>query len=258
MSEQPFTPRQRTAPPSTADGRGAGSLSDAVDRVELFGRLDRQLRRELIAGAEPRHYQRGELLYAEGEAGKDLLLLLSGAVVLYRSSRSQRRAMLAAHRPPGLLGEEALAGGVPRMVSAEAIQDSFVLALAEPELSGMMQQHPAMAESARRWLALRLGWLAEQRADDLLLDLPARVAKTLLGLAGRDGAAPQVVELNQQMVAALARGSRQSVNQTLQSFASRGWLRIEKCRILVVDRDALARRAGRAAPHPGTAGAPVR
>lgn len=220
------------------------SLGDALDGIGLFDGLDKRLRRQLITGAQPRHYQRGDLLYAEREAGRDLFLLMSGTVVLFRGTPARRRATLAVVRPPAVLGEEAIAGGVPRTASAEAIRASFVLALPEAELAGVMDRQPTMGEAARRWLVSKLGDLAEQRADDLLLDLPTRVAKALLRLATGGGNPPLVVDYSQELVATLARGSRQSVNQALNRFADRGWLRIERGRLVIIDADALARRAG--------------
>jgi DNA-binding GntR family transcriptional regulator len=54
------------------------------------------------------------------------------------------------------------------------------------------------------------------------------------------------IELNQSQLAEMAGGSRQSVNQAIGSFASRGWLRTEGRRIVVMDVPALRRRAGMA------------
>jgi len=86
--------------------------------------------------------------------------------------------------------------------------------------------------------------LTEQNADHVFLDLPGRVAKTLVRLAG-DSQAPMVtIELNQSQLAEMAGGSRQSVNQAIGSFANRGWLRTEGRRIVVTDLAALRRRAG--------------
>lgn len=262
MSEHAGIPRQRATTAvrkpgrlstlAASGGHGAWSLGDALDRIELFDCLDKETRRQLITGAQPRHYQRGELLYAEGEASEEILVMMSGAAVLFRSTLAARRATLAAVRSPGVLGEEALAGRVPRSASAEALTGSFALALPESELASVMRRHPAMGDAARRWLAFKLDRLAEQRADDILLDLPTRVAKTIVELAERNGASPLALDLSQAVVASLARGSRQSVNQTLKRFADRGWLRMERNRILIVDRAALARRSGQPTPRTGT------
>jgi CRP/FNR family transcriptional regulator, cyclic AMP receptor protein len=222
----------------------------SLKSIGLFRGLDEHRRRELISCARPRYFRRGELLYVAGAASCELLLLMSGVAVVFRSTVDGRRATLAAVRSPGLLGEEALADEVPRTASAEALEESFALALPRTALLAVMQEHPAVCDAARRCLAERLTRVTEQRADHMLLDLPTRVAKTLLRLAERSGKPPLVIDFSQGLVAALAGGSRQSVNQTLQRFAGRGWLRIEKTRIVVADPDALKRRAGQPAEVP--------
>ena len=84
--------------------------------------------------------------------------------------------------------------------------------------------------------------LTEQNADHVFLDLPGRVAKTLVRLAG-DSQAPMItIELNQSQLAEMAGGSRQSVNQAIGSFATRGWLRTEGRRIVVTDLTALRKQ----------------
>ena len=97
------------------------------------------------------------------------------------------------------------------------------------------ERDAAIAESRR---------LTEQNADHVFLDLPGRVAKTLVRLAGETNAPMVTIELNQSQLAEMAGGSRQSVNQAIGSFASRGWLRTEGRRIVVTDLSALRRRAG--------------
>lgn len=218
---------------------GSSGLHSMLDSIGLFQGLGERRRRELLGWAEPRRYRRGELLYVEGAASDELVLLMSGVVVLFRGTSQGRRATLAAVRAPGVLGEEALAGPVPRTASAEALGEAFGLALPGPALRAVMQESPAACEAARRWLAQRLHQLTEQHADHVLLDLPARVAKTLLRLADRTGRPPLVVNFSQGLVAALAGGSRQSVNQTLQQYARRGWLRVEKTQIVLSDPEAL-------------------
>jgi CRP/FNR family cyclic AMP-dependent transcriptional regulator len=216
---------------------------DALDGIELFGGLDIGVRRQLITIAQPQRYQRGDLLYAEGVAGDHLLLLMYGVAVLFLSNTTTRRATVAAVRSPGVLGEEALAGGIPRATSAEAAQDVFVMALHHSQLSELMRADFALADAARRWLAFQMCRLAGLRADDMLLDLSGRVAKTLLDTAIYTEEGPAVVKLSQSTLASLARGSRQRVNPVLKGFAKRGWLRIETGRIVIADLEAIQRRA---------------
>jgi CRP-like cAMP-binding protein len=230
---------------------GSNGLHSMLDSIGLFQELGERRRRELLSCVEPRRYRRGELLYVEGAPSDELVLLMSGVVVLFRGTPQGRRATLAAVRSPGVLGEEVLADLVPRIASAEALGEAFGLALPRPALQAVMRESAAVCDAARRWLAQRLHQVTDQHADHVLLDLPARVAKTLLRLAERAGKPPLVVNFSQGLIAALAGGSRQSVNQTLQRYARRGWLRIEKARIVLCDPEALRCRVAGQLPESG-------
>jgi CRP/FNR family transcriptional regulator, cyclic AMP receptor protein len=211
--------------------------------IGLFDTLDPAIRHQLISLAQPRRYTRGEVVFTAGSVSDELLLLMSGTVILFRGRRVGQRAVLAVVRAPGVLGEEVLAGEVPRAASAEAVRDSFALALPSPDLAGLMRRHTAIGDSARWWLVRQLARLAEQHADDILLDLPGRLAKTLIGFAD-DNLSAVIVDISQSALAGLVRGSRQSVNQTLKGFATRGWLHVEPNRIVITDMGAVRRRAG--------------
>ena len=94
--------------------------------------------------------------------------------------------------------------------------------------------------------------LTEQLTDATLLDLPARVAKTLVRLVevrrSADPEALPVISLSQSKLAELAGGSRQSVNGALSTLAQRELIRLDGRRIIVIDMPGLRARAGLAAP----------
>ena len=108
----------------------------------------------------------------------------------------------------------------------------------------LVHSNPRILDAVMRSFGALIRRLTEQNADHVFLDLPGRVAKTLVRLAGESQAPMITIELNQSQLAEMAGGSRQSVNQAIGSFASRGWLRTEGRRIVVTDVSALRRRAG--------------
>jgi CRP/FNR family cyclic AMP-dependent transcriptional regulator len=107
-----------------------------------------------------------------------------------------------------------------------------------------VHSNPRILDAVMRSFGALIRRLTEQNTDHVFLDLPGRVAKTLVRLAGESQASMITIELNQSQLAEMAGGSRQSVNQAIGSFASRGWLRTEGRRIVVTDLPALRRRAG--------------
>ena len=217
---------------------------DALTGVEIFAALDPEVRQRVIAAAVPRTYRKGQLLFVENDPGESLIILRRGAVMVFRTAPTGERAVLTVLRPPEFLGEVALLDSAPRSASAEAIEDTQALALSRGTFIELVHQNPKILDAVMRSLGGLIRRLTEQSADHVFLDLPGRVAKTLVRLAG-DTQAPMVtIELNQSQLAEMAGGSRQSVNQAIGSFASRGWLRTEGRRIVVTDLVALRRRAG--------------
>lgn len=219
---------------------------DALTGVDMFVSLEPEARQRVIAAAVPRTYRKGQLLFVENDPGESLIVLRRGAVAVFRTAPTGERAVLAVVRPPEVLGEVSLLDSSPRSASAEAIEDCSALALSRAAFLELVHSNPRILDAVMRSLGVLIRRLTEQTADHIFLDLPGRVAKTLVRLAG-DNQAPMVtIELNQSQLAEMAGGSRQSVNQAIGSFATRGWLRTEGRRIVVTDLAALRRRAGMA------------
>ncbi|GIH18688.1 Crp/Fnr family transcriptional regulator [Rugosimonospora africana] len=217
---------------------------DALTGVDMFAGLEPEVRQRVIAAAVPRTYRKGQLLFVENDPGDSLIILKRGAIAVFRTSPTGERAVLTVIRPPDVFGEVSLLDGSARSASAEAIEDCSALALSRGAFIELVHANSHILDAVMRSLGALIRRLTEQNADHVFLDLPGRVAKTLVRLAG-DSHAPMVtIELNQSQLAEMAGGSRQSVNQAIGSFASRGWLRTEGRRIVVTDLAALRRRGG--------------
>ena len=94
-------------------------------------------------------------------------------------------------------------------------------------------------------------------ADLVFSDVPGRVAKALLDLAGRfgsrsaDGSVHVAHDLTQEELAQLVGASRETVNKALADFQNRGWLRLEQRGVDLLDLDRLEPpRPARALPPP--------
>jgi len=212
---------------------------DALSGVEMFAALDAEARQRVIAAAVPRTYRKGQLLFVENDPADSLIVIKRGAIAVFRTSATGERAVLSVLRPPNFFGEVSLLDGGLRSTSAEAIEDTRALALSRAAFIDLVHSNPAILDSVMQALGGLIRRLTEQHADHIFLDLPGRVAKTLVRLASDAPGAMVTIEL-----AAMAGGSRQSVNQAIGSFAQRGWLRTEGRRIVLTDLAALRRRAG--------------
>jgi CRP/FNR family transcriptional regulator, cyclic AMP receptor protein len=217
---------------------------DALTGVDMFAGLEPEVRQRVSAAAVPRTYRKGQLLFVENDPGESLIVLKRGAVAVFRTAPTGERAVMSILRPPDVFGEVSLLDGAARSASAEAIEDTTALALSRGAFMELVHSNPRILDAVMRSLGALIRRLTEQNADHVFLDLPGRVAKTLVRLAGESQAPMITIELNQSQLAEMAGGSRQSGNQAIGSFATRGWLRTEGRRIVVTDVAALRRRAG--------------
>ena len=72
-------------------------------------------------------YRRGDVLFAQGDPGNQVLYIQKGGVKLSVLSKAGRQAVVAMLGPGEFFGEGCLAGQVVRMGSATATVDSTVL-----------------------------------------------------------------------------------------------------------------------------------
>jgi CRP/FNR family transcriptional regulator, cyclic AMP receptor protein len=214
----------------------------------LFAGVDRALLRRIAERAVVRRYRRGQIIFHEGDPGGSLVVVASGLVKLFSTSEAGAEMIIGVAEPGRAFGEITVIDGGRRTASAEVMAPTVALILTRDTLFETARTQPALAEVMMVHLAERLRATHEVAADLMFLDLPARVAKLVVNLAP-DNAPGSVVDLErlyltQQDLGGMVGGSRQSINQILHQFRSRGWIRLEGRTIVVLRPDALRRRAG--------------
>ena len=214
----------------------------------LFTAVDEDSAHALCTALARRTVHRGEVLFAEGDVGDRLFVVVEGKVKISRQFADGRENMLAVLGPGEMFGELSLFDPGPRTASATALTDAVLVELPHDALRPWLSGRPEVASALLRALARRLRRTNDAMADLVFSDVPGRVAKALLDLADRFGrTADDGVhvhhDLTQEELAQLVGASRETVNKALADFASRGWLRLEPRSVVIMDLDRLQRRA---------------
>jgi CRP/FNR family transcriptional regulator, cyclic AMP receptor protein len=216
----------------------AGILRDVEDRAVPA----------LITQLRPCEFVAGQMIFAEGDPGDRVFIIGWGKVKISVAGPGGGVNLLAILGPADVLGELAVFDPGPRTCTATAITDVEAGWLDRVTLRTWMADRPVIAESLLQLLARRLQHTDDKLIELICSDVPCRVARQLLLLARRfgtwEGDTLRVThELTQTEMAQLIGADRASVNKAQQDFVSRGWIRVEDKSVLIVDRDALARRA---------------
>ena len=191
---------------------------------------------------------RGAIVFAEGDPGDSLYIVLAGKIKLGRRTADGRESLVAVMGPSDQFGELATFDPGPRTASAVAVTDVRLARMSRQALRTWIGNRPLIAEQLLRVLARRLRRTNNTLADLIFTDVPGRVAKQLLQLSQSfgtmEGGYLRVThDLTQEELAQLVGASRETVNKALADFAQRGWLRLEGKSVIILDGERLARRA---------------
>ena len=219
-----------------------------LSRAPLFEALDEDGARALRSRMTDVELGRGERLFAEGDEGDRLYVVLDGKIKLTRTAPDGRENLLSVVGPGEMFGELSLFDPRPRTASATAITDAKLAALAHDKLLIWLTGRPEVALHLLRALAQRLRRANDVMADLVFTDVPGRVAKQLLDLADRFGEQQDDGlhvnhDLTQEELAQLVGASRETVNKALADFVTRGWIQLSARSVVLLDPDRLRRRA---------------
>ena len=221
---------------------------NVLSRAPLFEALDEDGAAALQSRMTDVALSRGERLFAEGDEGDRLYVVLDGKIKLTRAAPDGRENLLSVVGPGEMFGELSLFDPRPRTASATAITDAHLAALAHDKLLIWLTGRPEVALHLLRALAQRLRRANDVMADLVFTDVPGRVAKQLLDLADRFGQQqPDGLHVNhdltQEELAQLVGASRETVNKALADFVTRGWIQLSARSVVLLDTDRLRRRA---------------
>ncbi len=139
---------------------------DVADPIELAVRLqgvavfDRLSTQQLVGLAEAlrqRRVQAGETIYREGDEGSGLYIVLEGAVELCRGDTVVGQVVAGS-----FFGELAAIDGVPRSVSARALEPGVLLRLDRDDLLSLMEDAPALGIALSQHLSTKVRELRER------------------------------------------------------------------------------------------------
>jgi CRP-like cAMP-binding protein len=217
-------------------------------RAGLFQGVERSAVSALTKQLPLVDFPRGHVIFAEGEPGDRLYIIISGKVKIGRGYPDGRENLLTITGPSDMFGELSIFDPGPRTSSATTITEVRAVSMDRDALRAWIADRPEIAEQLLRVLARRLRRTNNNLADLIFTDVPGRVAKQLLQLAQRfgtrEGDAMRLThDLTQEELAQLVGAARETVNKALSDFAHRGWIQLDSKSLLICDSERLTMRA---------------
>jgi len=222
------------------------SFANPLKVVPFFANLSAGEAADLTNRLIERRFNTGQIIFHMGDPGGLLYIIISGKVKISYASSDGHEAVLAILGAGDFFGELALLDDSPRSASAESIEPTATLTLHRDEFLSFIDNNPAFSRQVLTVLARRIRHLNNQISDIFFLDLPARLARTLLHLSRQHGRATDqgmVIELSltQTDLADMTGATRVSINKALGRFRRSNWVKVEGKTVTITNTNALER-----------------
>lgn len=210
-------------------------------KFDLLG-LDDAVRRDVQAVAAWRRFDRGVVLFHEGEAGGSLHVLMRGRVAIRATTPDGDTVTLNVIGPGAAFGELSLLDSpTTRTASVQAIEPVQTLVLQRADFDRLRRTYPSVDRLLVEYLAAQVRRLSERLTEALFFEARTRVLRRLLDLdAVFDGG---LVPVTQEEISTMAGTTRPTVNRVMQDLAEAGIIELGRGRFIVIDSTALARAA---------------
>jgi len=225
MSRMPFTPIEP---------------SDVLRRVPVFSALTEQQFELVRSRIIERHFDAGELVFAEGEHCSGLYVVKSGSVRIFKNSPGGREQVLSIDGPGSSVAELPVFDGGNYPASAQTVTESTMLFYSKQDFHALCMQYPEVGLKVLAVVGARLRKLVGIIEELSFTTVRHRLAALLVRLARTEGKkTAQGIEFTlpstNQDIAAQIGTVRELVSRNMSRFQSEGLLRIEGRTVIVPD-----------------------
>jgi CRP/FNR family transcriptional regulator, cyclic AMP receptor protein len=222
---------------------------EALLASPFFAHLRAEEMDDLIAHSQERRLPRGTLIFSKGDPGSSMLAVLTGLIRVGATSADGREITLNVIGPGEIVGEIALLDGQPRSADAVAAEETVAMVIERRFFLPFLIRHEGLVERMLAVLCDRLRRTSAALEELALLDLPARMARTLTKLASDygkpvPGGVRIEIRLSQKDMSNLVAATRESVNKQLKVWREAGLIELDGGHVVITDMAALKKLLG--------------
>jgi CRP-like cAMP-binding protein len=206
----------------------------------LFAALPEKARLAVARRFSPRHYEKDDYLFWEGEPAEWLVFVAEGQVKMIKHSESGRETILATFGPGQIVGEVGVLVGETYPATAQALEPSRTFGIRREDYIALVRENPELAWALIQELGHRL-----QRAHETIRSLAVekverRVARVVLRMANtagerlEDGSVRISVPLSRQDIADMAGTVIETAIRALSKFQKQGLIETRDGHIILL------------------------
>jgi CRP/FNR family transcriptional regulator len=219
-------------------------LDELLRRTAIFRRLTPDDRQRLAAVARVHAYEKGALLFSEGDPADELYVVVGGRVKVFKATPRGTDLILEIFGPGDPVGAVAVYESRPYPAGAVALEPTTCLLIPRQAFFTLLETHPSMVRGLLTGLTHRLVELTNRLSELSGGRVEARLARFFLKLAGDIGQLRPdgtfiPLALSRQELADMIGTTIETAIRIMSRWGRQDLVRTEKDGFLVVDRPAL-------------------
>jgi CRP/FNR family cyclic AMP-dependent transcriptional regulator len=199
---------------------------------EYFDDLPEALLKEIAAHMNLREYQRGDVLFWEGDPCDGLYIIKQGSAKIFRLSPQGRQYIVRILQEKDTFSEVPAFDGAPNPVNVEALENCLVWVIDDKILRGLVSTHPQFAQKVLVNFGRMLRGMVHKVSEMAFYQVTHRLAR-LIAEMSEEKSVPQT----QEQLAARLGTVREVVARSLKELERSGAIKIEDRRIEIVDKE---------------------
>lgn len=214
-------------------------------RAGSDGRADETVTADLVALVEAHgvgqalSYQKGRLLYWQGDPVESVFVLKQGAVKISSIAADGRVYTYGVLGPGGLLGVQELLAGTDHLALAEVLQDATVIRIRPATFRRLVETDPRLSLAVMKKLAESHQAMAIKIRDFGLVDVQRRLRSSLVDLARVYGVVTDAgiridLDITQSQIAEMVAANRTTITSCLSELRRQGYLWKEGRRLYIL------------------------
>jgi CRP/FNR family transcriptional regulator len=195
--------------------------------------------KEISANMSLRRYNRGEVLFWEGDACSGLHIIEQGSVKLFRISPHGRQHIVRVLQEGDTCNEVPVFDGGTNPVNVEALEDTSVWVVEVEAVRNLMLKDPEFMQKTIKNLAHMMRHLVKMVSEMAFYQVTNRLARLIGEIPAQDLSGTGGMRWTQDQLAARLGTVREVVARSLRELERSGAIVVENRRIIIKDGDVL-------------------
>jgi len=187
-----------------------------------------------------RHYNKGEIIFSDGDDGNGFYIVAKGRVKVFKVSSEGKEHILHIVGPGETFGQVAVYAGRSFPASSEAITKNHLLFIPRTAFVELIANNPSLAMNMLAVLSMRLREFTVQIENLSLKEVPARLSSYLIYLADEQKTEDHIsLPISKGQLASLLGTIPETLSRIFTKMSSQNLIEVSGREIKLLDRTGL-------------------